>query len=148
MEKTSVKIFNQDLVTDVEPTFNISFEDIKVAYEKIFAEYEVESVNIVFVKSKYIQDLNKQYRDIDAPTDVLSFNQIDNSKIGEIYICPEFVYETYKEDSFEEEILRLIIHGTLHILGYDHTESMNDSPNEKMFVLQEELFLKYKKICS
>jgi ssRNA-specific RNase YbeY (16S rRNA maturation enzyme) len=45
-------------------------------------------------------------------------------------------------------MLRLIIHGTLHILGYDHTESLNDSPNEEMFKVQEELLLRFKKLCS
>jgi probable rRNA maturation factor len=148
MEKILVEIFNKDLVTDVEPTFGISFDDIEMGYKKIFTDSAIESINIIFVKSKYIQELNKQYRDIDAPTDVLSFNLTENTNVGEIYICPEYVYETFKEDSFDEEILRLIIHGTLHILGYDHSESMNDSPNEEMFKFQEELLLKYKKICS
>lgn len=147
MGNLQVEIFNTDLILDVEPTFGISFDDIRDGYIKIFSDYGIEGVNIVFVKSEYIQELNSQYRDIDAPTDVLSFN-VEENKEGEIYICPEYVYGNFKGDAFEEEILRLIIHGTLHILGYDHTESMNDSPNEGMFKIQEELLLKYKKICS
>ena len=147
MGNLQVEIFNTDLILDVEPTFGVSFDDIKDGYIKIFSEYDIEGINIVFVKSEYIQELNNEYRDIDAPTDVLSFN-VDEKKEGEIYICPEYVYENFQGDAFEEEILRLIIHGTLHILGYDHTESMNDSPDEKMFKIQEELLLKYKKICS
>ena len=148
MGKISIDIFNFDTVSDIEPTFNISLEDIKRAYEEIFAESPLDSVNVIFVKSEHIQELNKEYRDIDAPTDVLSFNIEQNSSAGEIYISPEYVYESFQEDAFEEEILRLLIHGTLHILGHDHTESMNDSPNEEMFKIQEELLLKFKKICS
>ncbi len=147
MGNISVEIFNTDLLTEVEPTFNISLDEISKGFLKLFSEYPVEDVNIIFVKDEYIQDLNLQYRDIDAPTDVLSFNIDEEGKNGEIYISPEYVYRSFQGESFEEEILRLIVHGTLHILGYDHTESMNDSPNEEMFLLQEELLLKYKKIC-
>jgi len=146
MREISLKIFNKELVSEADSTFNISFEDIEKAYEKVLSEYPLEEVNIVFVEPEYIQDLNKRYRKIDAPTDVLSFN-IEEGRKGEIYISPEYVYRSFKGDSFEEEILRLIIHGTLHILGHDHKESMNDSPKEKMFLLQEELLVKFKKIC-
>ncbi|MDY0097218.1 MAG: rRNA maturation RNase YbeY [Candidatus Dojkabacteria bacterium] len=142
-----IEILNREIVSQIEPTFNISFEDITEGFKKLFEDRELEDINIVFVYSQYIQDLNKEYRDIDAPTDVLSFN-ISKNNSGEIYICPEYVYTSFQGDEFEEEILRLIIHGTLHILGYDHRESLNDSPNEQMFVEQEELLLKYKKICS
>lgn len=145
MKEMTVEIFNENFVTEVEPTFNISFDDIKNAYTKIFSDYELDSINIVFVRPEYIQELNNRYRQIDAPTDVLSF-EIEKGS-GEIYICPEYVYESFKEDLYEEEILRLVIHGTLHIVGYDHTESMNDSPDEEMFKVQEELLVRFKKLC-
>jgi probable rRNA maturation factor len=146
MKEITIEIFNETLVTEVEPTFNISFTDIEDAYKKLFSDYDIENINIVFVKPDYIKELNRRYREIDAPTDVLSF-EIEKGK-GEIYICPEFVYESFRENEYEEEILRLVIHGTLHILGYDHLESMNDSPQEEMFKIQEELLLKFKKLCS
>lgn len=143
-----IDIFNKELVQSVEPTFDISFDDISKGYIQIFKDTPLESINIIFVKSEYIQELNMKYRGIDAPTDVLSFEISEEGKGGEIYISPEYVYTSFQEDEFEEELLRLIIHGTLHILGYDHKESLNDNPNEDMFKLQEKLFLKYKKICS
>jgi len=139
-------IFNKELVKEVEPTFDISFDDIYNGYFEIFKSLDIDSVNIVFVKSEDIHELNMKYRGMNTPTDVLSFSQSD--KQGEIYISPEFVYTSFKGDEFEQEILRLIIHGTLHILGYDHKESMNDSLEEEMFRVQEELLLKYIKICS
>ena len=139
-------IFNKELVQKVEPTFNISFDDVYDGYINIFKDREFQSIGIVFVTSEYIRELNLKYREIDSPTDVLSFSE-DSSK-GEIYISPEYVYESFKGNKFEEEILRLIIHGTLHILGYDHSESLNDTPDEEMFRIQEDLLLKYKKICS
>ena len=143
-----LEILNKELLSQVEKTFNISFEDISSGFKNIFEDTSFEYLNIVFVTPEYIQDLNRQYRDIDAPTDVLSFKISEDGNSAEIYICPEYVYSSFQGEEFEEEILRLIIHGTLHILGYDHKESLNDSPNEEMFVKQEELLLKYKKICS
>jgi len=142
-----LEIFNKELVQEVEPTFNISFDDIYNGYIDIFKDTDIKDINIVFVTSEYIQELNERYRQIDSSTDVLSFPISDDNQSGEIYISPEYVYNTFKGDEFEEEILRLIIHGTLHILGYDHRESLNDSSNEEMFKLQEELLLKYIKRC-
>jgi probable rRNA maturation factor len=148
MSLLSVNIFNEELLEDVEATFNVCIEDMQKAYMKIFEDSPIEEVSIIFVKSDYIRDLNKRYRDIDAPTDVLSFKLKDDMSQGEIYISPEFVYTTFKGEQFEEEILRLIIHGTLHILGYNHKESLNDSPDEEMFKVQEELLIKFKKSCT
>lgn len=142
-----LEIFNKELVQEIEPTFNISFDDIYSGYIEIFKSFDIEDINIIFVKSEYIRELNEKYRHIDSPTDVLSFPISNDNRSGEIYISPEYVFENFNGDEFEEEILRLIIHGTLHILGYDHKESLDDSPNEEMFKLQEELLLKYKKIC-
>lgn len=141
-------ILNKELVEKVEPTFDISFDDIYSGYFELFKDFDIDNINIVFVKSEYIHNLNMKYRGIDAPTDVLSFEISDIKKGGEIYISPEYVYENFKNEEFEEEILRLIIHGTLHILGYDHSDSMDESLGEEIFKIQEELLLKYKKICS
>ena len=77
----------------------------------------------------------------------LSFKLDENRNDGEIYISGEYVYKSFKGEKFTEEILRLIIHGTLHILGYDHIDSLNENPNEEMFKLQEKLLFKYIEIC-
>ena len=140
-------IFNKEILESVDNTFNISFDDIHNGYIQIFEDSKLSKVNIVFVTSEYIQELNMKYRGIDSPTDVLSFNISEDEKDAEIYISPEYIYSSFKGDEFEEEILRLIIHGTLHILGYDHKESMNENEDEEMFKIQEELLLKYKKLC-
>ena len=136
-----LNIFNWEILKDTEESFSLSIQAIKQGYKEIFKGSKLENINIVFVQPKYIQKLNKQYRGIDLVTDVLSFNI--SSGDGEIYICPTYVYESFKGSDFEEEILRLIIHGTLHILGYNHKGSLDDSPNEEMFKLQEDLIIKY-----
>lgn len=141
-------ILNFKLLTKVEPTFSISFDDIYEGYLSLFKELDLEDINIVFVDLEYIRELNYSYREIDAPTDVLSFDIEGDKKGGEIYISPEYVYQSFQGEEFEEEVLRLIIHGTLHILGHEHIDSLNDTTDEDMFLLQEDLLKKYKKLCS
>ena len=136
-----LNIFNWEILKETEESFSLSIQAVKQGYKEIFKGSKLENINVVFVQSKYIQNLNKQYRGVDLVTDVLSFNISSDS--GEIYICPAYVYESFKGSDFEEEILRLIIHGTLHILGYNHKGSLNDSSNEEMFKLQEDLIIKY-----
>ena len=84
-------------------------------------------VNAVFVNDKYIQALNKQYRKKDEPTDVLSFNYDleemgEDNLAGEVYISVETAQRQAEElnHSLQDEVLRLLIHGLLHIHGYDH----------------------------
>ncbi len=136
-----LNIFNWEILKGTEVSFSLPIQAVKQGYREIFKGSKLENINVVFVQPKYIQRLNKQYRGVDLVTDVLSFNISPDS--GEIYICPAYVHKSFKGNDFEEEILRLIIHGTLHILGYDHKGSLNDSSKEEMFKLQEDLIVKY-----
>ena len=76
---------------------------------------------ISFVDDKTMRGLNKQYRNIDKATDVLSFTQ-DGDLLGDVIISLEtakrhaVIYNT----TADNEIKRLLIHGVLHLLGYDH----------------------------
>ena len=87
-------------------------------------DYEV---GITLIDDKQIRKLNKKYRTVDAPTDVLSFTiQIDEHKfLGDIYISLESASQQIAPDeNLETEIHRLLIHGLLHLLGYEHSETM------------------------
>ncbi len=80
-------------------------------------------VSVVLVSNETIHELNKQYRNIDKPTDVLSFeNDSDLFEIGDIFISVDKVLEQSKElgHSEEYELAFLAVHGFLHCLGYDH----------------------------
>ena len=90
---------------------------------------DVEGVlNVIFVNDEYIQALNKQYRDKDKSTDVLSFSYIkdpdfkETGLIGEIYISVPTAEGQMKEygNDLLNELYRLFVHGFLHIFGYDH----------------------------
>lgn len=104
--------------------------------EKNFSD--IESINIIFTTLNFIHELNKEYRDIDTPTDVLSFN-VDN--IGEIYISLDFIKNNIDTEDIAEEIIRDMVHGILHILGYDHKDKFNQQTKDKeiMFVKQEKI---------
>lgn len=100
--------------------------------------------SIVFVDDEKIQYLNKNYRNIDRITDVISFAFEDNQKVvynnvrflGEIYICIPRMIEQAREYGHSEtrELAFLTVHGLLHLLGYDH---MTEADEKIMFNLQE-----------
>lgn len=86
-------------------------------------------LSITFVGRAAITAMNRRYLGHHGATDVISFG-FDRqggrgAVIGDIYICPEVARENAKRQgvSSSEEIMRLVVHGTLHILGYDHPET-------------------------
>lgn len=104
------------------------------------------SLSIVLVDNKKIHEINKEYRNVDRETDVISFafmdNEInpnsDNINLGEIYISLDKAHEQAEAygHSFKRELSFLTCHGLLHLLGYDH---MNKEEETEMFSLQEKI---------
>jgi probable rRNA maturation factor len=108
--------------------------------EGVAPPYEV---SLVFTDSETVKQLNRDYRGIDEPTDVLAFNMLpqkgaDSSfalppdgvtRIGEVIISYPQAAEQAKEQghSPERELALLIIHGILHLLSYDHEEPEEES---------------------
>ena len=73
-----------------------------------------------------IQSLNAKYRNVDAPTDVLSF-EMDDQYLGDIVISMDKVIEQAQEygHSQKRELAFLVVHGMLHLLGYDHIDEVD-----------------------
>jgi len=94
-------------------------------------------INIRFVTDQEIQKLNRMYRKKDEVTDVLSFQYPgEKDQIGDVAMS----YEQAKrqaQGSVEHEIVDLIVHGILHVLGYDHEKPGED---KEMFSLQDRIF--------
>ena len=93
--------------------------------EKIANSLTQKDIELLVVKNDEIQELNKEHRNIDKATDVLSFPidfDMPNMPLGSIVISTDFVEEKAKEygHTFNEEFSLLFIHGILHLLGYDH----------------------------
>ena len=99
--------------------------------------------NVIIVDNDRIHEINREYRDVDRETDVISFAMEDNMDIkyedfrllGDIYISIDKCYSQAEEygHSKVREICFLATHGILHLLGYDH---MNEADEVKMFSLQ------------
>ena len=134
--------------------FNETNEEIKdIGVLKPLLEYarKVEGLDdtelefsVIIVDNKRIHEINKLYRNIDRPTDVISFAledykdvEFDNYRpLGDIYISIDKVKEQANEYGHSElrELAFLTVHGFLHLLGYDH---MKKEDEEIMFARQE-----------
>jgi len=86
-------------------------------------------ISLAFIGKEEIRKLNKNFRKKNKPTDVLSFELSDNEYLGEIVICPDVVRENAKEDksTIKKEVMKVFIHGILHLLGYDHEKSEKEA---------------------
>lgn len=103
--------------------------------------------NVIIVREDYIHELNKNYRNIDRVTDVITFaledddtvlNASDRRVLGDVYICLDRAKSQAIEyqHSFLREICFLAVHGFYHLLGYDHQTKEEE---EVMFTKQEEV---------
>ncbi|RZV14810.1 rRNA maturation RNase YbeY [Aliarcobacter butzleri] len=121
------------------------FEIDTLNLENIANTLTTKDIELIVVKNDEIQELNKEYRNIDKPTDVLSFPMnfevIDMPLLGSIVISTDFVQEKAEEfkHSFNEEFTLLFIHGLLHLLGFDH-----EIDNGEHRLKEEELIEKFK----
>ena len=111
--------------------------------EKIAESLTKKDIELIVVKNDEIQELNKEHRNIDKATDVLSFPmdfEMPNMPLGSIVISTDFVEEKAKEygHTFNEEFSLLFIHGLLHLLKYDH-----EVDNGEHRAKEEELIKKF-----
>ena len=139
--------------------FNNTDKDIeelsimKEVLEKGLKKEKIKNVtfNVIIVDNDYIHKLNKDYRNIDKETDVITFALEDEDSVqlpnedrvlGDIYISIDKAKSQAKEynHSFKRELCFLAVHGMYHLLGYDH---QNKEEEEVMFKKQEEVLSEY-----
>ncbi len=109
-------------------------EPLRTLFARIAIGEELDpdqEISLIFCNEEMICQLNREYREKDYVTDVLSFPFNDDDFLGEIYICSERMREQANEYNFtyEEETCRLMTHGIVHLLGYDH---LTDDEREEM----------------
>lgn len=113
----------------------------RTALEAVDAGGEGE-VSVTLVDRDEIRDLNAAWLDREGPTDVVAFDLgTGASVLGDVYLCPELALEAVERGeaaSAREELVRLVIHGTLHVLGHEHPEGP-ERWKSPMFELQERL---------
>lgn len=130
---------------------------LNVAARKLSVQDNAE-VSITVVSNEKIKEINRDYRDKDKVTDVISFAIEDDEQelfkefdfdgitiprdLGDIFISYDKAVEQAEEfgHSVERELGFLMVHGFLHLNGYDH---MTDEDEKKMFSLQEEILKEY-----
>lgn len=124
------------------------YKQIAESAEKKLGLSKDQTVSVTFVRSRTIHTINRDYRGIDRPTDVITFAARDDLTgyetaeelldLGDIFINIEYAKRQAKlyEHSYERELCFLFTHGLLHCLGYDH---MNPEDEKEMFALQDRI---------
>lgn len=143
-DKTAQKLFTPSLRALTKRAINAT-----LLFEEASRECEV---SVTFVDEDEIQSLNRDYRNKDSVTDVLSFPTLDDDceivpfddeaiMLGDVIICAKRCAEQAKEfgHSLEREVAYLTIHSVLHLLGYDH---MTDEEEKEMTGKQDEIIQK------
>lgn len=121
-------------VAGVDKAFIKKIAEVVLRGEKKISQ----DISIVLVSSDKMKGLNWQYRQKNRPTDVLTFPELD------IVICPKMVKDNAKsaESVFKAELARVVIHGVLHFLDYDHEKTEKEA--EVMQDKEEKYFKKVK----
>ena len=135
------------------------FESVEPFVNKVMDElkFDGEEISMLLCNDTYMQELNKTYRNIDSTTDVLSFENDEEYEdeegkwkcAGDIVISLDTlpVNAEYFNESRNDELKRLIVHGLLHLNGMDHGEEHIEKdvqPVCEMLVLQEKVLEKLK----
>ncbi len=134
---------NEKSWKNYKPYINLIVSRIKLVM-KLEKKYEF---SIILVDSNKIHEINREYRNIDKVTDVISFASLDDElvfdlneviELGDIFINVDAIRSQASDygHSLKREFCFLVTHGILHLLGYDH---MNKEDEKKMFDLQEEI---------
>ena len=135
-----IKVFNSFEKIAIN---EISVEKLarKILSEKSLNDKAV--ISIIFCDNKTLNNFKIKYFDEDVFTDIVTFKIEDKPYLeAELYISTEMAIENAKEFkvSLDNEIIRLISHGILHLIGYDDS---NNSSSKKMFSVQEEIVEKF-----
>ena len=138
------------LLRNDHPDINIDCHDIENMIVRIMGHLDCPNheISILLTGDKDIRRLNQEFRSIDQPTDVLSFPQNADEDpcipeeiiLGDIAVSLDIAKAQAKEHGldFKEEIILLLIHGILHLLGYDH--EISEHEETKMRNKTRELF--------
>lgn len=105
-------------------------------------EKENKELSLVFLKEMDAKQLNWNFRQKDYATDVLSFETDDPESLGELIMCPMILLKQAHEHKMEfaEEVSYMVLHGIMHLLGFDHEK--DEAEGKRMLALQDQIFEK------
>lgn len=135
-----------EIINETNEEINIDDLNNVIEFTLKYEKVNNAILNVIIIDNERIHKINKEYRGIDRPTDVISFALEDDKTfiktdfrvLGDIYISIDKVYEqasTYNH-SIRRELSFLTVHGILHLLGYDH---MKQEDEIIMFKKQEDI---------
>lgn len=108
--------------------------------------FTIETLNFIFCSDSYLLQVNREYLQHDFFTDIITFDNSDSSDIleGDIFISIERVQEnsSLHQTTFLHELLRVIAHGVLHLLGYDDKDKISKTTMRKMEDKSLDLYFK------
>ena len=113
-------------------------ENLLYNISKIYTKKDIE---LIITTNDEIQSINQEHRNINSPTDVLSFpyDDMPMSPLGSIVIASEYVQKKAKElgHTDKDECTLLFIHGLLHLLGFDHEVDNGEMRDEELKIIQK-----------
>ena len=131
-----IPVMSREIIADIKRM-------LKICGRKSSDPYEV---SIVFIDRNKIREMNSDYRGIDRATDVISFAFQDGDGagftpflLGDMFICPEIVekHSVKYNSTYRTEMLFVIVHGMLHLLGFDH----DTLPEREKMRMMEDLIM-------
>tara|TARA_Y100000741_G_C18046330_1_gene474536 strand:+ start:158 stop:604 length:447 start_codon:yes stop_codon:yes gene_type:complete len=143
-------VINIDLINDYFSKITINVSQIKFLYNRILKNHKIKNIELSLILSNrnYLNQLKIKYFNQNYYTDVIAFNlnNQDEDIIGEIYVSIDDIKQNAKKFNvtFNDEFKRIIIHGLLHIIGYnDDTQNkkklMTSLENKYMLLIDDEI---------
>lgn len=137
---------NIEIINETDKQINTADLNNVINFALKSENVENAVMNVIIIDNEKIHKINREYRGIDRPTDVISFALEDDKTfiktdirvLGDIYISIDKVFEQAKSynHSFRRELSFLTVHGILHLLGYDH---MTKEEEQIMFKKQDDI---------
>lgn len=136
-----INLFGTELLTAFKIDKNSLLKKLQKSAGRVsLKRHSSPKIDVIFVDPAYIKNLKKKYLGASEVTDVVAFPFREKKMLGEIYICPVQVFKNSREyqQKFEEELIRVFIHGLLHLIGYRD----DGAKNSKVMWREQEAILR------
>lgn len=146
VNQTRLKITNAKRLSRILNRIITILASKKLRHKKMLKQKK--EIIFVFLTPMQMKKINSQFRGKNNPTDILSFTSSDRICLGELLFCLPVLKKQAKEQNhtIEAELAYMIIHGVLHLLGYDH--EISEGEQTIMFDLQDSCFAQVRHLLS
>lgn len=135
-----ISVQHKEWTRSIRDIQNVILSVVGLTLEKAGIDITNQELSLIFADNDFVQKLNRDWRGQDKPTNVLSFPQNEAMLLGDIILAYETVQREAKEQGkrLEDHAIHLIVHGLLHLLGYDHIDDLDakNMENLEIHILQ------------